>query len=322
MDSGLIFVSTSDNIGKIVQAIIKQEYNYIGFFVTTFEKGYNTIKIWLVDVFTSKQPEWFKENTLDDLISNPIVYKIATKKLKPVNINGITDLEATYERHTVFKLSICDALANHQSIDLTTAIYKLFGHKCENVCVTADCEKKENWCVQSTNDLINLVMKNTGLYEELKTGKIELNDEVYKNIKYNPYALLAYNFNQLPNNNHTISSYLNENKYFESLEYIRIGDRLQVMENVEKFNVTQFFTLVSSIMLFFDLIRKNSEFHETVLQGFKLNKNHAKNEKYKTTIIELRNILKNLLNNQTSSRRNSINKNVGTLLEAVDIEFE
>lgn len=312
MEAGMIFVSTCDTIGKIVKAITKQKYNYIGFFVNSIPS--DKTRVWLMDVFTSSFPDWLKENTFDEVSKSPLVTEIAIKKLKSKR----TD-ELTFRNIENFKLSICNALQDHNSLDLENAILKLFGHKCDVCQPESDCKK--SWCEISVNDLVNKVFSNFGILDQLKLNPEKVdNNSIYEDVITNPIAYLAYKSFTITNIPHhkipNIYSYLSEETHFEKLTIIPNVDKENNAELVKKYDLLKSKTLAEIWETFLDLSESKKDFYISSVTNtgssnnliLKLNSNFEK-----LFIITSR-----LLNESTKSKKTRVETDVNDILESVN----
>lgn len=323
MEAGLIFVSTSDTIGCIVRAVIKQPYNYIGFFINSEEKGYYRTKIWIIDLFDSSKPSWLHKNSIDELKSHYLVNSIGIKKLKPIVNNNVTDLELTSQNIENFKIAICNSLNNYKTLDLTTAIYKLFGHDCES-CIPDQnnnfCKKeiKQNWCEQSADDLVNSVFKILGVYEDLKFPETIKYSNVWNSIKKDPKAIMFYNYTQRQNKMYSLYSYMNEIQYFEDLEDIQT-DHSDSRHNPEQYNIEKTEYIKNIFNQFINLINTQITFCLTLEYCISENSKSSSSEKIITDlnldIDKLSKILNNLLNDSSRSRRPNVEKEVNSIFE-------
>ena len=315
MEAGLIFVSTWDTFGCIIKSILKQPWNYIGFFVNTNEKGYYQTKVWIVDVFNASTPKWYTKNTLDDLLNHPLVQEVAIKKLKQITVNGVTDLELTAQSIENFKLSICSALNKHSSLNHKIAIYKLFGHKCEPCSAETGPNCKEaSWCEQSANDLVNLVMKNFGIYDDLKiAAETKTKANIWEYIKDVPYAVFFHQFNQLNNNSHTLYSYLSENDHFENLEDLQIPEIKNRVENLKEHNLSYLHEVTNFTSVFFWLVNESEEFFLTVRKSIHVSTTEPLVKQLNHQVDKLAEITVGLINDASKSRKHTIERDVGTV---------
>lgn len=278
MEAGLIFVSTKDSLGQIICAINKESYNYIGFYLNTMVTGSLSTKVFLFDTFRSETAKWLPPNcTIEDVCVHPIVSKVSKKKFK-----GSEKLKILEN----FKLAIASARSTHVEYAIIPSLYKLFGHKCDPVCIE---NKQDQWCGQSVTDLINNTFKNLSIIDQFKpvTQQVEINVT-------DPIAQIGLIFTKLPNNELSISSFLSDNIYFEKTLDIDLKPFQESKNNIEfiKYNTEISSKLIEIFTVFNTHLNINSEFRETVKKSVELTKKN-KLVKIKETIGFLENILQN-----------------------------
>jgi hypothetical protein len=323
MNAGLIFVSTDDTIAKIIKAITRQKYNYVGFFINSEQN--NITRVWLIDIFTASKPDWIYTNTFSELLNSKIVLEIGVKKLKPIFDGKNVNIELTLKNIENFKLSICAALQNHIELDFETAIYKIFGYPCvECVYESKNCDDSKNWCKKSANDLVNTVFKNLGIFEDLKLSNPNNDSEIYDSIKDNYYSLLAYrifNVNQskVPN----IFSYLNEDEYFDKIEIVPnpVKDINEYNNYMISYNNSKEKLLFAIFATFNNIIKKDGEFKQTIISNTK-NKTDDSSKKIISKLNynfeKLLNITKKLLAESSKSKRRNTETDLQNILDEVN----
>lgn len=316
MEAGLIFVSTSDTIGCIVRAVIKQPYNYIGFFINSEEKGYTQTRIWIIDIFSGKKADWLEDNTLNELQNHYLVDSISIKKLRPIMHNNVTDLELTEINIENFKLSICNALNTNNQLDMVTAIYKLFGNQC-----LSDSNSHEMKCDLSADDLVQLVFKNLGIDKDIKILEPVQDLNIYLTIKNEPRAILFFNFNQIYLNNNNLYSFLKEDDYFEELEIIETKHTF-TRHKPDVYNIQNKDYIDNFFKTFNYLVQHNINFNITLEKGINLKSSSESSEKIirklNSRIEELSEITKNLVNDAAKSRRHTVERDIKNILESIN----
>ena len=317
MEAGLIFVSTEDNLSKIIKAITKQRYNYVGFFVNSEQQ--NLTRVWLIDIFSASRPDWLSTNTFDAITKNPLVSQIAIKKLKPIiTKDHKVDIELTTKNIESFKLCICSALQDHQELNVQMSVLKLFGHQCSNCEVKTDCS---DWCSKSANDLVNTVFKNFKIYDNLKFDNFTIDADVYSYIKDYHLALIAYkSFTTLPSGTPNIFSYLNETEYFDKLELLPNTNKNTNINVLTEYNKSKEIAINKLIQVFNDCIKDTTNFynHTVIASTIPKNKDEKLLSKLNYNFEKLLNITKRLLNDSTKSKRIGLERDLQNLLDDVN----
>ena len=129
--AGLIFVRSEDIVSQVAISITKQPYSNIGFFYKKTIRGQTKIGLVILDVNRFSTPEWLHEgDTLEELISNPLVSSIALKGLSPLrNKQGQIDEQETEKLHTKFRAAIAKVTARGHKQSSHETIAQLFGYE-------------------------------------------------------------------------------------------------------------------------------------------------------------------------------------------------
>lgn len=276
MEAGLIFVQTKDSLGQIVCSITKEQYNHIGFYLDTMMTGFLSTKIFLFDVFRSDIARWLPANcTLEHLCVHPIVSKVSKKKFK-----GTENME-TLEN---FKLAIASALSTHKEYPIIPSLYKLFGHKCDPICIE---NKTDEWCSLSSTDLINNTFENLSIIDKFVPVNTIIDNKII-----DPVAQITAIFTRLPNNELTISSFLSDTTYFDKvtdIDLIPFQDSVN-KDGLLKYNIENSYKLSELFTTFNQHLNLNSEFKETIIKSIEFTKKH-KSKGLKESLSRLETIL-------------------------------
>jgi hypothetical protein len=293
MEAGLLFVYTNDSLGQIIVSITKEPYNYIGFYFTTTVTGILSTKVFLFDTFRSQNAFWLPAKaTLEHVYTHPLVKKVAKKKFK--NSQKLDILET-------FKLAIASALSSHLEYPLIPALYKLFGHRCDPVCID---NRIDQWCGQTVTDLVNNTFKNLNIFDKFKN--IEMKHQQYD---LDPLAEITSLFSRLPNDDLNISIFLSDTTYFDTLVDVDLSNYQQeqkvVQEYLKKYNTENNAKIIEIFVTFNLQVTTNSEFKETIKKSLQLTR--------KNKSAKLNETLKNLENNLNENRTSETGKLVETV---------
>jgi hypothetical protein len=304
MEAGLVFVCTKDSLGQIILSITKESYNYIGFYLTTTVTGSLSTKVFLFDNFRSEHAKWLPPNaTLEHIYTHPIVKKVTKKKFR-----GTEKLEILEN----FKLAIASALSYHAEYPLVPALYKLFGHRCDPICIE---NKTDQWCGQTATDLVNNTFKNLSIFDKFKN----VDTKNYEHVSSDPLAQMATLFTRLPSSDLNLNTYLSDLTYFEnSIEVDLTPFQLEIKEineGIQKYNSENYQTIVQMFMVFNGQVNTNSEFAETIKKSLELTKKN-RSSKIKDT---LENLESTLNNNKTSETGKLIETIKGFILKLKNI---
>lgn len=304
----MIFVRTNDVLGRTVRAIIKQLYNYVGFYVGSDVHSHT--RVWIVDVLSSAQPVWLETHTLEALCAHPLVQCVSIRNLRP----GIDTATTTFPDHQTqlehFKLSICNALQGHTTLDLSSAVLKLFGHTC-STCEGDGGSRAENksscttdWCTHSNADLINTVLRNYGIYEGIRSSTAYTTDgvELWADASAHLYSVMAHR-SFTPHVHNTVAGlghYLADNEYFEPLHILDSVVATTDWNYINMYNLSQGQLCAELWQLLVQFASTTPEFythcvlqHTAAMSAQKLN----------YAVDKLVNLTRNLLHTGTGSAR-------------------
>ena len=323
MEAGLIFVGTTDLLSSIVRSIVKQNYNLIGFYYYSNEKGYLQSHVYLIEIFRSLKVDWLGSNlTLDDINEHPLIDFVALKKLKPIrNKNGI-DFDSTDIYFQNYKLAIFNALQNHQNINEINAIYNLFGHSCEynqNDCKDDLYCVNVNWCINTADDLVHLVMKNLNIYDSLSLTEFNNLNPYFGS--FNIVTDFTKRFNRLQNSNSNLYMYLGESNYFQELELVDLS-RYNKNSNLEILNVLNKSIEDCKVLftVFLKLLQDDLNFIQTLKSSYNNNQSTI-NTIYNST-TDLLFTVGNLINEGRRSSRDNLKIELKTKLHSLTKIFK
>jgi hypothetical protein len=291
-DAGIIFVTADDPISKFTVAITKQEYSSIGFFCPTTISGYLEILVILIDVFGTGKPSWIVSDsyTLNDLLTNHLVKKVAIKKLRPIykfktDVRGKNeiDTDATSRLHARFRIAITELQGDEYDLPLIDAIYQLFGHPIPQVSGESPHPPKKS--KMTAVEMVNKVIYSMGEWDKVpQNGSLNMSQlKKFSNMKevsndasgkLQIISMLGAPFIQqevpLPSvSNKLIQSYIVNNDLFEDLIEIPIPSRDLVKMELAKNDAIKVYRnyLVKIIATTIDEMLKNPAFFDTVIRG-------------------------------------------------------
>jgi len=259
-DCGLIFVSSSDALSKLVLGITKQEFSSVGFYYHCNMNGRPNINVILIDLFRSCVTE--KEITLDQLLRNPLLNAVAVKRLKPISTDGVIDEYKTRQHQANFRSAIAAAVSSKNArLSMRDWLLQLFGHTNSNN--------------GSGIGLVNSVVRRLG-----KTDLISPSDTISLNtlrrldmIPSTPdevMGVIASGMNQM-SSGCQISSYVVDNPLFGDLLFLRLPNipsnvREEALRNSAK---VQGPLLSQAFNEFMDLLFNDPSFFNTIVEGIR-----------------------------------------------------
>lgn len=280
--AGIIFVSCEDPYSRLTRSISKCEYNAIGFYAPSNSTGVMKIIVTLVDLFGVEKPTWLNSGcTLDKLINNPLVTRIAIKPLK-------TTPDNEKAAQSKFRACICRGTETVKKPTPEEAIFSLFNYHPDNAKTihSSTSQTHDELRVRSTRacttgvDLVNHVITLYGAIDKIQTGtSISLStlDEI-KKLQETPDEISIIGMMGLPfaydDDCVDISTYIVETNLFGDLVEISLPPRnpLQVEEEKRKLlNISKPY-LIKGLSTFIDLILSCPDFFACVLKRFKSGK--------------------------------------------------
>lgn len=282
--AGIIFVSCEDPYSRLTRSISKCEYNAIGFYAPSNSTGVMKIIVTLVDLFGVEKPTWLNSGcTLDKLINNPLVTRIAIKQLK---INPEHEKAA----QSKFRACICRGTEIVKKPTPEEAIFSLFNYHPNNSINTSrscakDIRDEQNMsrpCITGV-DFVNHVITLYGAIDKIQTGtSISLStlDEL-KKLQEIPDEISFIGMMGLPfsydDDCIDISTYIVETNLFGDLVEISLPQRNPIQVEEEKrrlLNISKPY-LIKGLSTFIDLILSCPDFFACVLKRFKSGKRFA-----------------------------------------------
>lgn len=264
-DVGIIFVTVEDPYSRITRSISKCEYSAIGFYAPSTSTGVFKIIVTLVDLFGVEKPTWLSSGcTLDKLIKNPLVTRLA---IRPLKIDGIEDPQKVKSIQSKFRSCICRAVEMVKKPSLEENIFSLFGYYPEN---------KEHRCVTGI-DFVNQVITLYGAMDKIQPGtliSLSALDELRK-FSQQPDQLSVIGMMGLPfvngEDNVDISSYIVDTNLFGDLVEIQLPQHdLTIVEN-EKRKILNLYRpyLTKGFSTFVELLLTHPDFFNTVMKRLK-----------------------------------------------------
>lgn len=276
--AGIILIAAEDPLNRLTMAITKQEYSSIGFYCPSTASGRLEILVFVVDVFGTGTPSWlFPGYTLENLLDNNLVTKVAVKKLRPLLKSGSThiDVDATKKLHTNFRAAIATVMnANSGKESVLEALYQLFGHPVDN-------PSRSLTAIEMVNRVIMMIgawdkVPNVHNHNHHHSSKHRLSMEIQPNSegKVSIISMLGVPFMQQEVKNPSVAnkliqSYIVENALFGNLMQIPLPHRspaaVELARN-EALNVYRPY-LIKIFSTFIDELLRNPSFFNTVLRG-------------------------------------------------------
>ena len=274
-DCGLIFVATSDPIGRLTLGITKQEFSTIGFYYYTSISGRKKVNVILVDLFNHSISD--KETTIETLINNPLVTSIAVKRLKPVMMNGTIDEIMTKQMHANYRSAIINAVANYNDKlpSHKDYLYQLFG-----IHGNGASPISETLNGRGTNGLTGVGLVNSVIRRIGKLSMIETSDTIslsclerltaVPNTPNEVISFLGSTLNQQVCDKQ-LSSYIVDNSLFSDLYFLRTGVFPQEVINTAMAHAIskQKPYLFGLIETFTDLLFNDEKFFNSIVNGIR-----------------------------------------------------
>jgi hypothetical protein len=135
-DFGLIFVRGNDPISKMTMKISGYNYSSVGFFYPSTLTGDGEHMVMLIDIFGMATPSWMHQNyTLNKLMSNDLISKIAIRELLPILNQDLTiNNVKTLKLQNCFRTALT-SIINIEELTLQESIYNLFDFHSEKTSV-------------------------------------------------------------------------------------------------------------------------------------------------------------------------------------------
>lgn len=262
--AGIIFVSVEDPYSRIVKSISKCEYSAIGFYAPSTSTGVRKIIVTLVDLFGVEKPTWLSSGcTLEKLITNPLITRLAIKPLKI----STTDEREINSAQSKFRACICRGVELVKKPTSEETIFSLFGYQSPD---------KSQHCVTGI-DFVNQVISLYGAFDKIQPGStISLTAlEELRKVKSNPDQLSVISMMGLPFGNGEesidISSYIVNNSLFDDLVEIPLPQHSQHLVEQEKKKMLNLYRphLIDGMKTFIELLLTHPDFFNTVLKRMK-----------------------------------------------------
>lgn len=297
-DCGLIFVGTEDAPSLVSMAITKQPYSTIGFFYKTRVSGRLAINVIMVDIYRFTLPSWTgKGSTLQDLIENPLVNRVAIKGLRPImDEDDYVDRDATNILHSKFRQAMGLILQNGTETSLTEVISQLFGYE-------VDHPTKGVTAIEMINRVIALIGEESkvpqdGSLSAAAIRSLDAPDILGNDIesKGKMMQILAANFNQQEVDNPSVAnklmqSYIVENDLFDDLIEIPLPPRdcCVKLERQQVSIMLQSDYMAAIVSQFVKMLVNDQGFYRTVLAGFNQTRmvTIKREDEYRKSLLDL-----------------------------------
>lgn len=276
-EAGIIFVSVEDPYSCLTRSISKCEYSAIGFYAPSTSTGVLKIIVTLVDLFGVEKPSWLSSGcTLDRLIKNPLVTRLA---IKPLRLNS-TDPHKIRAAQSKFRACICRGTEMVKKPSLEETIFSLFGYNCNR---SSRGDDQQQPCITGV-DLVNQVISLYGELDKIQPGSsINLStlDELQK-IRDYPDQLSVIGMMGLPFSCNgsdivDISTYIVDTNLFGDLTEITLPKHDPLVVESEKRRILNLYRpyLTKGLSTFVDLLMSHPDFFLCVTQRLKEGKKLA-----------------------------------------------
>lgn len=265
-DAGIIFLSVEDPYSRLIRSISKCEYSAIGFYASSTSTGVLKIIVTLVDLFGVEKPTWLSSGcTLDRLVNNPLVTRLA---IKPLSHN-------TKPAQSKFRACICRGSEMVKKPSLQDTIFSLFGYYPDGISRT---------CVTGI-DLVNQVITLYGAMDKIQPGStmsLSALDELHKSKEHFDY-LSVIGMMGLPfvngEENVDISSYIVDTNLFGKLVEIPLPTHEHLVLEEEKRKALELYRpyLIKGLSTFVDLLLTHPDFFACVTKRLKAGQKLAQN---------------------------------------------
>jgi len=273
-DAGIIFVSVEDPYSRLTRSISKCEYSAIGFYAPSNSTGVLKIIVTLVDLFGVDKPTWLNSGcTLDKLIENPLVTRLAIKPLRVAS----KDPQKIRSAQGKFRACICRGTELVKKPTLEETIFSLFDYRpngSSRPCVTGI-------------DLVNQVVTLYGEIDKIQPGaaiSLSTLDELQR-AQDQLDQLSVIGMMGLPfaygDENVDISSYIVDTNLFGELVEIPLPKRDPLLVEAEKQRMLDLYKpyLIKGLSAFVDLILNHPGFFACVSERLKAGRKLAENSR-------------------------------------------
>lgn len=280
---GLIFVSTDDPLHSIFQSLSKYPLPLIGIWYTTHFEGKKINEVIFMDPYLGLMKSSFLKDklTIEKLLNNPSVLKIAIRKINTENFKIISDYsnhsedscersedssqeisddDEVNERNIIieFRLALAKIISLYKPADKMSTVKHIFSYN-----ITSDTPDN-NYYINEILTELNIYNPN---YEKINQSEIFLLGQIIKELKlgYNIDNLLASNIKMI----NDLCHYLINPKYFEPLIFFNIEDVSDELKAATKRRAIKtyapYLSDICSIM--FDMMSNDEQFFTIVIRG-------------------------------------------------------
>lgn len=236
---GLIFVSMSNVVGRLIESIIKQEYTSMGFYILSTIRGSSTIQVVMIDAWTGLEP--MKMYTIDDLLSLEDVDKIAIRRI---------DQRYEYKARSILANYLLDK--SYKQPTLREDIRYIFGVGEPNL---VDAIMSQLGTIQTSDSISVQVLERSCTLRVDPSSVIE-----------NIGSCMNQQLSSVPNVRQ-MQSYLASTDLLEDL--LQLRPRIGIKSNVDKVDLS------SSFNTFICLLQED-EFIQAVVEGIKEGRDRVK----------------------------------------------
>lgn len=263
-DAGIIFLTVEDPYSRITRSISKCEYSAIGFYAPSTSTGVLKVIVTLVDLFGVEKPTWLSSGcTLDKLIHNPLVTRLAVRPLK-VSSNDHKTIKSAQSR---FRACICRGIEMVKKPTPEETVFSLFGFT----------PKQGKASVVTGIDLVNQVITLYGAIDKIQPGNsISLStlDELHR-VRQHPDPLSVIGMMGMPfaygEESVDISSYIVDTELFGEMKEIPLPKHDPSLVETAKQKTLDLYRpeLIKSLSTFVDLLLTHPDFFSCVLKRLK-----------------------------------------------------
>lgn len=156
-DIGLVLVATDDAFGRLVRAVTKQDYNYIGWYYLSSVTGCQQLYYILVDPYSFTAPEWLCDSdSLEELAKNPLVSRLDLRPIDPCPEMCPQALSELKKKLRLKCVEVINEYRRKYSKCLPDVVKQLFGHRIS-----------ESGCGLTSLEMVNTVIQRAGLFEKI-----------------------------------------------------------------------------------------------------------------------------------------------------------
>jgi hypothetical protein len=271
-DCGIILIRSRDPFSNVTCAITKDEFSSIGMYYRSTISGDPKIYVIIRDVFGCQSPYWlYNGETLNDVIQNPIVTKIALCELGQDTDGNFSRSEEELERLRIkFRSAAAKLSSTEPQKSIREVIQQIFGHRIDRPGAGS-----------TSVEFINKIILDIGHWSDVpqinQTGTISVPTTLNENIdgRLDLFTLMGAGFRSQPVENPSVSnkflrSYIVPNRLFGPISYLDLPDRdaiKRMLSYTMAVNRYQRY-LRDCIGEFVSMISDDQEFFNVVVAGF------------------------------------------------------